>query len=104
MSHQSAKAPVYSYVLSHQHLGFAQWPDEDNVVAFDPASGDTHLITAKAAFVLQLFEKGPLTRDGLLSKIRGNGQFGARSENLDAELDGYLVSFWNLGLIRVSRR
>jgi PqqD family protein of HPr-rel-A system len=73
-------------------------------VVFDPASGDTHLITAKAAFVLQLLEKGPLTRDGLLSEIRGNGQFGAEAENLDAELDSYLLSFRNLGLIRVSRR
>ena len=44
-------------------------PDESTVVYFDTHSGDTHLLSAFAAFVLQKFDDKPLSAEELVNQI-----------------------------------
>lgn len=43
--------------------------NESTVVYFDSHSGDTHLLTDFAGFIMQQFGEEPLTTEGLLDKI-----------------------------------
>ena len=40
---------------------FREWPDEDQVIVYDTATGDTHLIEALGMDVLQVLEASPGT-------------------------------------------
>jgi PqqD family protein of HPr-rel-A system len=43
--------------------------NEDTVVYFDSHSGDTHLLSDFAAYVMQQLDEQPLTTDELVNKI-----------------------------------
>ncbi len=55
--------------LQIQSKGLYFDADEGTVVYFDPHSGDTHLLSDFAAFILQQFDNGSLTRDELMGEI-----------------------------------
>ena len=44
-------------------------PGEDMVVYFDPASGDTHLISHFAAYLIQQFTGQPMGIEALIKQI-----------------------------------
>jgi PqqD family protein of HPr-rel-A system len=44
-------------------------PDEGMVVYFDPASGDTHLISDFAAYLIQQFTDQPMGIEALIKQI-----------------------------------
>jgi PqqD family protein of HPr-rel-A system len=44
-------------------------PDEDTVVYFDAHSGDTHLLSDFAAYVMRQIDEQPLTTEELVSKL-----------------------------------
>lgn len=54
-----------------QSLGRFYAPDEAMVVYFDPASGDTHLISEYTAFLIQQFadQSNPMDMDTLITCI-----------------------------------
>ena len=45
-------------------------PGEETVIYYDPGSGDTHLLTALAAFVVEQMREGPIDEPTLLARLR----------------------------------
>jgi PqqD family protein of HPr-rel-A system len=48
-----------------------EWPDEDQSVVYDTASGDTHLVEALGVEVLQLLDAAPRTAPEMASALAG---------------------------------
>ena len=59
-------------------LKWRRWRDE--LVVFNPASGDTHYLNAVAGAVLAQFERGPATLDDILRAVEARAD-----EPLDSE-------------------
>jgi PqqD family protein of HPr-rel-A system len=49
--------------------GLVYDPGEETVIYFDTASGDTHLLTDLAAFVIEEIRKSPVSQDALVERI-----------------------------------
>jgi PqqD family protein of HPr-rel-A system len=58
--------------------------NEDTVVYFDAHSGDTHLLSEFAAYVIQQFGDQPLTAEELVSRILPTIESGDISELMEA--------------------
>lgn len=57
------------FVLRHSRLVLKSFEDEDQAVAYDPASGDTHLLTVVAAEVCRYLGEGPLDVADLVARL-----------------------------------
>jgi PqqD family protein of HPr-rel-A system len=73
--------------------------NEDTVVYFDPHSGDTHLISEFAAYVMQQFGDQPLTTAELVSRISSTIEAGDSSDLTDA-LSGVLEELVALDILK----
>ena len=81
LCHESSHAsPLLKYLNPNQHSPISmKWridtigrfydPGEDRVVYFDLASGDTHLISPFAAYLLQQFGAHPMDLNELINRI-----------------------------------
>ena len=58
---------VYWQVATGRPLLFAAWPAEDAVVVYQPASGDTHLVSAMGAALLETLQTLPATEETLFN-------------------------------------
>lgn len=57
------------FVLRHSRLVLKCFEGEDQAVAYDPASGDTHLLTAVAVEVCRYLGGGPLAAEELVERL-----------------------------------
>ena len=57
------------FVLRHSRLVLKSFEGEDQAVAYDPASGDTHLLTAVAVEVCRYLDEGPLDAVELVERL-----------------------------------
>lgn len=48
---------------------FGAWPGEDDVIAYQSTSGDTHLVSAMGAAVLELLQVGPLSVEAIFADL-----------------------------------
>jgi len=53
-----------------QSSGHFYDPGEETVIYYDPASGDTHLLTDLAAFVVENIQAAPISEGDLLERLR----------------------------------
>lgn len=76
---------------------FGAWPGEDTVVAYQSTSGDTHLISAMGAAVLELLQVGPLSAEAIFKDLFPD------EEPVDSAIttlrNNFLLHFEQLGLI-----
>ena len=71
---------------------------EPNVVYYDPASGDTHLLSAFSAHILRRVIAGPVSTATLLSELSADVEAEDREELADA-LPRLLRQLVGLGVI-----
>ena len=74
-------------------------PNEDTVVYFDAHSGDTHLLSGFAAYVMLQIEQQPLTTEELVNKISPAIESSSISESTDAVL-GVLEELLALDILK----
>lgn len=74
---------------------------EDGSVCYDALSGETWLLSALAAFLLQSCrtDGGQTTRDALLAQVLATDDSGAPAEAADALIDDALAELERAGLI-----
>lgn len=53
-----------------QSSGHFYDPGEETVIYYDPSSGDTHLLTDLAAFVVEQIQAAPTSEQDLLERLR----------------------------------
>ncbi|MFC1685128.1 HPr-rel-A system PqqD family peptide chaperone [Pseudomonadota bacterium] len=86
-------------VNPHQPLSFFQHQEEEEVVVYQPASGDLHLVTAVSARILELLQETSLTSSELLQQMVPN-KAGLNQNEQSADLyRSHLRPFLKLGLI-----
>lgn len=79
---------------------FAAWPGEDEVVAYQSTSGDTHLISAMGAAVLELLQAAPLSAEAVFKDLFPDEE--PVAEALATLRNNLLIHFKQLGLIEKS--
>ena len=60
---------VYWQVATGRPLFFVTWPADDAVVVYQPASGDTHLVSAMGAALLESLQTLPATEEALFKYL-----------------------------------
>lgn len=70
-------------ILPVRKLSLCCWDEE--WVASDAISGDTHLMSFNAGIIVSRLQAGPATRMELAAALRGNGQ--GKDENVQEFLD-----------------
>jgi len=86
-------------VNPRQPLSFFQHQDENEVVVYQPASGDLHLVTAMSAKILELLQETPLTSSEVLQRLVAN-KVSTNQKVQSADLyRSHLRPFLKLGLI-----
>jgi PqqD family protein of HPr-rel-A system len=73
--------------------------NESTVVYFDSRSGDTHLLSDFAAFVLQQFGASPLTTESILQKLSLAIEF-PEDEDLEQMVVGVLEELVSLDILK----
>lgn len=73
--------------------------NESTVVYFDSHSGDTHLLSAFAAFVMQQFGSDPLTSEQLIAQISPTVDFPVGTE-LNQVVEGILAELVSLDILK----
>ena len=71
-----------------QSSGHFYDPGEDTVIYYDPSSGDTHLLTDLAAFVVEQIQDAPASESDLLEKLRPH--LAGESVDIETLLGGVL--------------
>lgn len=88
------------FVNSANPVLFGAWPGEEAVVAYQSTSGDTHLISAMGAAVLELLQAAPLSAESLFKALFPDEE---PVEDAVATLrNNFLIHFEQLGLIEKS--
>jgi PqqD family protein of HPr-rel-A system len=95
----SNRAPTWT---ARHPLRFAEWQERDDtssageVIVFQPATGNLHLVTREGAAVLKALRESALTADELATRLAAK-----RSQHLSTtEMDrSFLIPFNSLGLI-----
>ena len=75
--------------------------EENTAVCFDPDSGDTHLLSAFAAGVLNALGKEPISKAGLLQQIMEQVDFDAAGA-IEPQTLAILEQLSALGLVTIS--
>jgi len=84
-------------VNSANPVRFAAWSGEDSVVAYQPISGDTHLVSTIGAAVLELLQSAPLSAEAVFKGLFPDEE---PMENSIATIkNNFLIHFEQLGLI-----
>lgn len=73
--------------------------NESTVVFFDSHSGDTHLLSNFAAFVLQQFGDSPLTTENLLEQLSAEIE-SPRDKELEQLVVGVLEELLSLDILK----
>jgi PqqD family protein of HPr-rel-A system len=73
--------------------------NENTVVYFDSHSGDTHLLSDFAAFIMQQLGSGPLTSEQLVAEISPTVDFPDCTE-LSQVVEGILGELFNLDILK----
>lgn len=73
--------------------------NESTVVFFDAHSGDTHLLSNFAAFVLQQFGDSPLTTENLLEQLSAEIE-SPRDKELEQIVVGVLEELLSLDILK----
>lgn len=73
--------------------------DESTVIYFDSHSGDTHLLTEFAAFILQQFGDSPLTTESLMDQISSTIDSPGEAE-LSRAIEGVLEEMVSLDILK----
>lgn len=85
------------FVDPANRIFFGAWPGEDVVVAYQSTSGDTHLVSAMGAAVLELLQAGPLSAEAVFEDLfPGEEPEDIAVSNLR---NNFLIHFEQLGLI-----
>jgi PqqD family protein of HPr-rel-A system len=86
-------------MMGERRLVFRTWNDGTDVVCYDTASGDTHLLSALAAETLRQLQARPALRvDALASHVAGS--FGLNAdEAFVSSLEEILSEFARRGVI-----
>lgn len=74
-------------------------PNECTVVYFDAHSGDTHLLSEFAAFLLQQLDVQPLTTEELVHKVTPSIEAGGNSD-LEETVSGVLEELAALDILK----
>jgi len=94
------RGSVSWFVDSANPIFFAAWSGEDSVVAYQSTSGDTHLISALGAAVLELLQVAPLSAEAVFKDLFPD------EEPVDSAIttlrNNLLIHFEQLGLIEKS--
>lgn len=75
--------------------------NEGSVVYFDPNTGDTHLLSDFAAFVIQQFTDQPLDSAELTKRLAPHVDLDEASE-LPQQIDGILAELHDLHIVQQS--
>lgn len=94
------RASAIWFVNPVNPLFFADWPGEDEVVAYQSTSGDTHLISAMGAAVLELLQAAPLSAEALFKALFPDEE--PVDEAVARLRNTFLIHFEQLGLIEKS--
>jgi PqqD family protein of HPr-rel-A system len=91
----SKEEPEQSWLAVQDGLGLRWRAWDDEVMLFQPISGETHCLTSLAARVLKILQEKPMTASQVAAALTRNGANAADLEEIRALLN----QFDRLGLI-----
>ncbi|MEZ0123275.1 MAG: HPr-rel-A system PqqD family peptide chaperone [Candidatus Reddybacter sp.] len=91
-------ASVSWFVDPANPVFFGVWPGENTVVAYQSTSGDTHMISAMGAAVLELLQTGPLSVEAIFAELFPDDALEVTA--LNHLRNNFLIHFEQLGLIK----
>jgi PqqD family protein of HPr-rel-A system len=93
----TARKPTNETLWSSTTLLWRHW--EQDIVVYNPISGNTHVLTPVAGQVLKLLDTGPASRAQIAQAISSAAGVTV-DEEITREVDNLLTNLDELGLIR----